>query len=100
MAKGSSIAEFRPQNRGGIGLNATKFKKSTSKVTTITIVNENDEIMIVTANGVVVRQKASNIPRQGRPATGVWIQSLCENDTVVAVNKIILLEEEINDLEP
>jgi DNA gyrase subunit A len=92
--KRSAVSEFRPQNRGGIGLIATKFKKPTSRVTAITIVDENDEIMIVTLNGVVTRQKAGNISKQGRSATGVCVQSLIDDDSVVAVNKIALPEEE------
>jgi len=96
--KRSAVSEFRPQNRGGIGLIATKFKKPTSRVTAITIVDENDEIMIVSANGVVTRQKAGNISKQGRAATGVCVQSLIDDDSVVAVNKIALPDEgeEIN----
>lgn len=86
--KRTAISEFRSQNRGGIGLIATKFKKLSSRVTALTIITENDEIMIVTANGVVTRQKAGNISKQGRPATGVCIQSLTGQDSVVAVNKI------------
>ena len=45
--------------------------------------------MVVTANGIVTRVSASDISRQGRPATGVKVQSLDGNDTVVSVNKII-----------
>lgn len=92
--KRTAISEFRPQNRGGIGLICTKFKKLTSRVTSISIVSETDEIMIVTASGIVTRQKVENISRQGRPATGVCIQSLIENDNVVAVNKITPIDEE------
>jgi DNA gyrase subunit A len=92
--KRSAVSEFRPQNRGGIGLIATKFKKPTSRVTAITIVDENDEIMIVTLNGVVTRQKAGNISKQGRSATGVCVQSLTDEDLVVAVNKIALPSED------
>ncbi len=92
--KRTLISEFRPQNRGGIGLIAIKFKKPTSRVTAITIVSEDDEVMIVSSNGVVTRQKAGNISRQGRPATGVCIQNMGDNDTVVAVNKIVIPDEE------
>ena len=92
--KRTSIAEFRPQNRGGIGLIATKFKKPISRVASILIINIEDEIMMVTANGIAVRQRVSDISRQSRPATGVCIQCLMENDSVVAVNKIVLDEEE------
>ena len=55
----------------------------------MTIVDENDEIMVVSANGIVTRIKASDISRQGRPATGVRAQNLNEGDSVVSVNKII-----------
>lgn len=92
--KRTSISEFRPQNRGGIGLICTKFKRLTSRVTSILIVSEEDDIMIATVNGVVTRQKAGNISRQGRPATGVRIQSMFEGDTVMAVNKIAFSEDD------
>ena len=55
----------------------------------LTIVNETDDIMVVTANGVVTRINAGDISRQGRPATGVKIQNLQENDSVITVNKIV-----------
>ncbi len=95
--KRSMISEFRPQNRGGIGLICTKFKKSSSRVTSINLVTENDEVMVVTSQGITTRQKAYNISRQGRPATGVCVQSLDENDFVVAVNKIVLTDDSIED---
>ena len=53
------------------------------------MVSEDDEIMAVTQNGVVLRMKAGDISRQGRPATGVRIQNLADNDSVIAVNKIV-----------
>lgn len=89
FGKRSKLSEFRPQNRGGLGLIATKFKTSKSRLVSLTIVAENDEIMVVTANGIVTRIKASDISRQGRPATGVKIQSLDDNDQVVGINKIV-----------
>lgn len=89
FGKRSKLSEFRPQNRGGIGLIATKFKSSSSRLVALTIVEANDEIMVVTQNGVVSRIKADCISRQGRPATGVRIQNLGDSDTVCTVNKIV-----------
>lgn len=89
FGKRSKLSEFRAQNRGGIGLIATKFKSSTSRLVALTIVEEKDEIMLVTANGIVTRIKAGDISRQGRPATGVKAQNLVGNDVVMSVNKII-----------
>lgn len=94
FGKRSKLSEFRAQNRGGIGLIATKFKSSASRLVALTIVEEKDEIMLVTANGVVTRIKAGDISRQGRPATGVKAQNLTGNDTVMSVNKIIDPDEE------
>ena len=68
---------------------ATKFKSSQSRLVALTIVEEKDEIMVVTQNGVVTRIKADCISRQGRPATGVRIQNLGDGDMVCTVNKIV-----------
>lgn len=94
FGKRTPISEFRPQNRGGMGLIATKFKRLTSRLTTLTIVDENDEIMIASANGVVTRQKVNNISRQSRSATGVKVQNMMDDDTIVAVNKISPCDED------
>ena len=94
FGKRSKISEFRTQNRGGIGLIATKFKSSASRLVDLSIVKETDEIMVVTANGVVTRVSASDISRQGRPATGVRVQTLDGNDYVVSVNKIVDPDED------
>ena len=89
FGKRSKLSEFRTQNRGGIGLIATKFKSSASRLVALTIVDENDEVMLVTANGICTRLKAGDISCQGRPATGVRAQNLVDNDVVVSVNKIV-----------
>ena len=60
-----------------------------SRLVALTIVEEKDEIMLVTSSGIVTRIKAGDISCQGRPATGVRAQNLMENDTVVSVNKIV-----------
>ncbi len=89
FGKRTKLSEFRTQNRGGIGLIATKFKTSSSRLVALTIVEDSDDIMLVTANGVVTRINAGSISQQGRPATGVRAQNLNEGDSVVSVNKII-----------
>lgn len=101
FGKRSKLSEFRPQNRGGIGLIATKFKSQASRLVALTIVEETDEIMVVTQNGVVTRIKAVDVSRQGRPATGVKIQNLDGNDNVCAVNKIVIPEDsDETEIEP
>ena len=94
FGKRTKLSEFRSQNRGGIGLIATKFKSSASRLVALTIVQDSDDIMMVTANGVVTRLNAGSISRQGRPATGVRAQNLVDSDTVVSVNKIVNPDED------
>ena len=94
FGKRTKLSEFRTQNRGGIGLIATKFKTSASRLVALTIVEDTDDIMLVTANGVVTRINAGSISQQGRPATGVRAQNLNDGDSVVSVNKIINPDED------
>ena len=100
FGKRTKLSEFRTQNRGGIGLIATKFKSNMSRLVALTIVEEKDEIMMVTANGIVTRIKAGDISCQGRPATGVRAQNLTDNDTVVSVNKIVNTDKNEEDSTP
>ena len=94
FGKRTKLSEFRAQNRGGIGLIATKFKTSASRLVALTIVEDSDDIMLVTANGVVTRINAGSISQQGRPATGVRAQNLNDGDSVVSVNKILNPDED------
>ena len=84
-----SEENFRRQSRGGIGLIGTKFKNSKSRLACLRVVEDNAEVMIATANGVVVRQKVNEISAQGRMATGVRIQQLGEDDEVISVTPLV-----------
>ncbi len=83
------IEEFRQQGRGGIGLIGTKFKNAQSRLASLRVVKPGEEMMIATANGVVVRQNIDDISTQGRMATGVRLQQLGEDDAVVSVTPIV-----------
>ena len=71
-----------------------------SRLVALTIVEEKDEIMLVTSNGIVTRIKAGDISCQGRPATGVRAQNLIDNDTVASVNKIVNCDKDDEDYDP
>src|SRR5262249_9614069 len=70
------VDEFRAQGRGGIGLIGTKFKNASSRLACLRIVEPGEEVMVATANGVVVRQNTDEISAQSRMATGVRLQQL------------------------
>jgi DNA gyrase subunit A len=79
--------EFRSTGRGLRGVIAIKFKKPTiDKMSCFCIVKEEDEILVNTAKGVMVRQKVSKIPSQGRAATGVVVQRVDDGDHITSVS--------------
>ena len=81
------VPQFRLQNRAGQGLMATKFKnrKTKDKLATLQIVNSEDEIMMVTNRGIIIRQAVDAISIQSRSATGVRVQRLDEDDAITGV---------------
>jgi len=91
------ISDFSPQARGGIGRIAIKFKKSNDgdldRVECLLSAREDDEILVITSKGMMVRQKASAIPVQSRTATGVKIQKLDEGDQISSVSIVPTYEE-------
>lgn len=84
------LEEFRQQGRGGVGIIGTKFKTAKSRLACLSVVEPDSQIVIATANGIVVRQQVSEISSQGRMATGVRIQQIAEDDSVVSVSPIVV----------
>jgi DNA gyrase subunit A len=81
------VGQFRLQNRAGQGLMATKFKnrKTKDQLATLGIVNNDNEIMMVTNRGIIIRQAVNAISIQSRSATGVRVQRLDEDDAITGV---------------
>ncbi|MFM7406281.1 MAG: DNA gyrase subunit A [Cuspidothrix sp.] len=81
------VSQFRLQNRAGQGLTATKFKnrKTKDKLATLRIVNSDEEIMMATNRGIIIRQAVNAISIQSRSATGVRVQRLDEDDAITGV---------------
>ncbi|HET9130038.1 MAG TPA: DNA gyrase C-terminal beta-propeller domain-containing protein, partial [Terriglobia bacterium] len=85
MGKRVPITQFRLQNRAGMGLRAMKFRKTADRLSALQVVNENDEIIMVTSRGIIIRQAVKAISCQSRAATGVRVQRLDDDDAIVAV---------------
>lgn len=97
------ISKFRLQNRAGMGVRAIKFKSKEDRLVAIDIVNPDDELMIVTNRGIMIRQAVQAISLQSRNATGVRVQRLDKDDAIAAVAPVPPIEveeaEEAGDLE-
>ncbi len=87
------VSQFRLQNRAGMGLKAIKFKKASDRVVSLQIVNQGDELMLVSNRGIIIRQAVDAISHQSRMATGVRVQRLDEDDAIAAVALVPPLAE-------
>jgi DNA gyrase subunit A len=93
------VAQFRLQNRAGMGIVATKFRKAGDRLAALRIVNEDDELMIITNRGIIIRQAVNAISSQSRSATGVRVQRLDEDDAIADVALVPASTEEAAALE-
>jgi DNA gyrase subunit A len=79
------VSQFRLQNRAGMGILATKFRLAKDQLAALRIVNEGEELMMITSRGIIIRQAINAISPQSRMATGVRVQRLDEDDAIAAV---------------
>ena len=94
MGKRSVVDAYRLQGRGGKGVINIKTSKKTGKVVTIKAVTEDEQLMVITRNGVVNRQKVDEIRVIGRATQGVRLVNLDDGDAVMDVARLIQEEDE------
>jgi len=88
FGKRTDISAYRKQNRGGKGIINMKITPKTGDVVALLCCNEKDEVMVLTAKGIMIRQKVSQIRKTGRATSGVRLIRLDEGDRVASVGKI------------
>ena len=85
LGKRVPVTQFRLQNRAGMGVLAIKFRKKGDRLAALRVVNPDEEMMIVTNRGIIIRQAINAISPQSRMATGVRVQKLDDDDAIMAV---------------
>ena len=88
MGKRTSISEFICQNRGGKGVKCYKITEKTGNVIGAKAVNEENEIMMITTEGIIIRLQCSDISILGRITSGVKLINLSEGVTVASFAKV------------
>ena len=91
--KRTQASEYRIQNRGGSGIFTVKRTQKTGDVIGIKTVVDEDELMVISNKGKIIRLKALDIPVQGRSTQGVRLITLEEGERVVAVARLAEKEE-------
>jgi len=82
------VAQFRIQKRFGKGIRATKFKSGQDQLAALKLVDGDEELMIVTSRGIVMRQATNAIAVQSRTARGVRLQRLDADDAIADVTLV------------
>ncbi len=95
FGKRTPVEEYRLQSRGGLGLINVKLNVNRQgKVAAILVVNENDEVIIVTSSGVVIRQSVRDVRQTGRSAQGTRLQKLGEDERVAGVAPVVMTDDD------
>ena len=81
------LESYRIQNRGGYGMKNYKISDEKGSVCGIKVVDETDDLIIISNNGVIIRIRVSDVRLTGRYATGVRVMRLGENENVVAFTR-------------
>ena len=89
MGKRSEISDYRLQQRGGLGVINLKLTGKTGPVVAVKAVTDGDQLMVITRNGVVNRQRVDEMRVIGRATQGVRLVNLDKGDSVVDVALVV-----------
>ena len=86
--KRSDIEDYRKTNRGGKGVKCYKITEKTGNIVGVKAVNQDNELMLITTEGIIIRIKVSDTTLLGRITSGVKLINLDENVTVASIAKV------------
>lgn len=95
MGKRTMMNEFTPQHRGGKGIKCYKITEKTGDVVGVKAVDQDDEVMMITTEGVIIRTRVCDISMLGRNTSGVKVMNVDENVQVASIAKV--RKEEVKD---
>ena len=97
LGKRTQIEAFRAQRRGGKGLKINKITEKTGNIVGVASVSDEDELLLITSQGIIIRIKVSQISSIGRNAQGVKLINVSNDVKVVCMEKVN--EELVEDIE-
>jgi DNA gyrase subunit A len=98
--KRTGLDEYRLQSRGGVGIINIQTSDRNGKVVGIAYVHDDDELMLISQQGMILRMKAGDIRVIGRATQGVRLIEMEEGDAVVSVAKLAEREGDVVDAAP
>ncbi len=95
--KRSKISDYRLTHRGGKGIITVKTNEKNGKLIAMKEVNDNDELVIITNMGMVIRQSVRDIRVMGRNTQGVKVINLKEGDSIADIARVMEENNELNN---
>ncbi|MGI6030022.1 MAG: DNA gyrase subunit A [Eubacteriales bacterium] len=92
--KRTSLHEYKLQLRGGKGVTNYNITEKTGKVVGIKVVDDNDDAILISSDGIIIRFSASDVSQFGRIAQGVILMRLSEEEKVVTLARTVREEDE------
>ena len=99
FGKRTELEEYRVQTRGGKGVITYKVTPKTGDIVGIRIVNEEDDVLMITDSGIVIRIKAKEISVLGRNTQGVTLMRTSDGGKVVSIEKVSEENENLEETE-
>ncbi len=93
FGKRTQLQHFNRQGRGGVGVRGIKLTAQRGRVVSAFMVALDDEILVTSSSGVLVRMPVREISSQGRDATGVRVMTLDSGQVVASVAPVLAVEE-------
>lgn len=90
--KRTPLTEYKVQKRGGMGIKTYNLKGLTGKLIGANVIGEEDEVMINSIKGTIIRLDAADISKMGRSTQGVKLMKMQEDDKVSSIAKIVTEE--------
>jgi DNA gyrase subunit A len=87
--KRTKLAAFPRKGRGGKGVIAAKLTRARGSLVGARVIQPEDEIFLISDDGVVIRMRVGSISRQGRPATGVRVMNLAPGAHISALAPVV-----------
>ena len=88
MGKRTHLKEFPRQGRAGGGVRAITVIEKGGPIRVARVVNVDDDLVVISTNGQVIRMFADAIPHKGRPAQGVAVMNMKDGDEVASIARI------------
>ena len=97
--KRSKLEDYRITNRGGKGVKTISITKKTGSLVSLKNVSDGDDLMIINKSGIAIRMEVNDLRVMGRATQGVKLINIKDNDSIAAVAKVVLDDQEVTDID-